>query len=372
MCFRILILVKSLELGGTEKSAVKLALNLKQIPNYQIYFATLGQSKHDFYESPTSNNLSFFVNYNFNVKKLTIKNKINAFINFIYDFYQMRKIIKLHGINLVISFGAGVGCLTYLVLLFLDIAQITSERTTPDSNVYKPSLLARLLRPWIYKHGVLCSVQTEGIQKLTKNLWNIESYLTPNFFEITQSTYSGSKVNAPCISIGRMTEAKGYELLLESWSLVEKQISNPLILVCEDKNNSLKNLIQKHNLQNVKIFSVTKNIYDLFDNSIIYISTSTFEGYPNAIAEAMLFGLPVLTTNSSDIVNCWIQNELCIELLSRDPYYISTSIVQLVRDSGLREKISQNSISKRGEFTWSTIGVQWLNLIEFALKKPKK
>jgi glycosyltransferase involved in cell wall biosynthesis len=390
---RILILANSKQPGGAEKSAIKLANALNQ--KYSITFGTLFQGRDDFYSSPNTLQVDFlkFSNLirnlrseNSNSSVVMLQNpslKFSSLIRSItpkffrifvtyavlpLDFFLMRRKIKHQNFDLIISFGAGVGCVTYLSLLFSGIPQITSERISPDLKIYRPSLLARILRPWMYKHGVVCSVQSQGFKDTVKAIWGIESYITPNHFDSPASEYKIQAPSAPCVAVGRPAHQKGYDLLIAAWSILESKIQNELWIIADDADGYLQSLIVKNSVKNVHIKPLSENLYQLYGKCSLFISTSRFEGYPNAIAEAIMFGIPVVTTASSDVVDTWVNLGLCQIINKLEPNEIAQVVETSLKNTTLLESISKKSIALRSIFTWSNAEPYWENAINVALK----
>ena len=60
----------------------------------------------------------------------------------------------------------------------------------------------------------------------------------------------------------------------------------------------LKRLINKLNLQdNILMLGHSKNVYKYLKSSDLYVFPSIFEGFPNALAEAICMGLPCIATD---------------------------------------------------------------------------
>lgn len=364
---KVLIITSSKQLGGAEKSAIKLANSLRN--NYSVTFGTLFQGNDDFYTSPSTDEINFF-KYT-NLIRNFLPKYISKFVKYMpvpIDLLLMRRKIKNHSFDLIISFGAGVGCTTYLSLIFSKIPQITSERTSPDKKVYRPSFVARLLRPWIYNHGVICSVQSEGFKEVVKSLWGVESYVTPNHFEIPNSTYSLQPSSSPCIAVGRPVPEKGYDSLISAWAILETRIENELWIVADDSNRYLESLIKSHKARKIKIKPLTNSLFEVYNNCSLFISTSKVEGYPNAIAEAIMFGIPVLTTASSDVVNDWLVLGICQKIENMEPFQIATTVEKALKDENRLRYISKNAVKSRALFTWENAKPHWDRIIFQALK----
>jgi GalNAc-alpha-(1->4)-GalNAc-alpha-(1->3)-diNAcBac-PP-undecaprenol alpha-1,4-N-acetyl-D-galactosaminyltransferase len=363
---KVLIIAGSKQAGGAEKSAIKLANSLSSY--YSVAFGTFFQGNGDFYSSPSTNEISFFKFTN--IIRNSLPKFILMFVKYTFipiDLLLMRRKIKNNDFDLVISFGAGVGCVTYLSLIFSNIPQITSERISPDKNIYRPSLVARLLRPWIYKHGVICSVQTKGFKDIVKSMWGVEGFITPNHFEIPNSFYSPQPSSSPCIAVGRPALQKGYDLLISSWAILESRIDNELWIVADDSDNYIKSLIKINGVNNVRIRPLSNNLYEVYRDCSLFISTSRFEGYPNAIAEAIIFGIPVLTTVNSDVVNDWFELGICQKIESLNSLQIASTIENALKNENQLRSISKKAIETRSSFSWENTKKSWEEIIAIAL-----
>jgi glycosyltransferase involved in cell wall biosynthesis len=329
----------------------------------------LFQGNADFYSSPKTEEINFFKITNLILNSLPkfISNLIKYAVVPI-DLVLMRQKIKDNDFDLIISYGAGVGCTTYLSMIFSKIPQITSERTSPDKNVYRPSFVARVFRPWIYKNGVVCSVQTRGFKEVVKTIWGIESFITPNHFDFPNSTYSLQPSTSPCITVGRPVAEKGYDLLISAWAILESRIENQLWIVADDSNHYLESLIKAHKAKNVIIKPLTNNLFDIYDNCSLFIATSRLEGYPNAIAEAIMFGIPVLTTVSSDVVNDWLSLGICQKIESLEPLQIANAVENALKNENQLKLISKNAIKSWSLFSWEHAKPYWDKIISVALK----
>ncbi len=358
------MLAYSRQAGGAEKSALKLHQALSQSENIKGIFGTLVRSPKDFYKTNSvSENLNLLPISNFFISRNIPLRQVWLPFVALLDLSHMRMTIKNNGIDTVVSFGAGVGCVAYLALFGSGVKQITSERIDPNPKVYRPSILARLLRPFIYRHGVICSVQTAGFADWVKENWSVSAVITPNHFLIPSTKYSENSPKGPVIAVGRPAFQKGYDLLLNAWKLVEETDSRELWIVCDDSGGFIANLIEQSRCQNVRIKPLTDDLPGLFDKSSLFISTARFEGYPNAVAEAIIYGIPVMTTISSDIVLDWSEAQLCIAISNTAPEELSTQILLLLRNKEMLRKIGNNGILSRGSFDWDSVKHSWFSLL---------
>lgn len=100
------------------------------------------------------------------------------------------------------------------------------------------------------------------------------------------------------MSVGRLTKAKGYERLLQIVKrLTEEGYLFDLWLIGSgEEEKNLKQYVEQEQLQNVLFLGKNSNPYAYMKKADLYVCSSEYEGYNLTVAEAMLCGLPVLST----------------------------------------------------------------------------
>lgn len=102
------------------------------------------------------------------------------------------------------------------------------------------------------------------------------------------------------ISVGRDMYQKGYWHLVKAFKLVnDKFPESKLVLVGRDNNNGkTQQLVKELGLESkVLLIGQHNNPFKFIKASTIYVLTSLFEGFPNAMVEAMACGCPVIATD---------------------------------------------------------------------------
>ena len=102
------------------------------------------------------------------------------------------------------------------------------------------------------------------------------------------------------IAVGRFTKEKGFERLL---NVHERLINNgyhvQLWLIGKgDLKNQLESVIQEKKMQNsVYMLGFQENPYKYMENADAYVCSSYVEGLSTTVLEALILGLPIVTTN---------------------------------------------------------------------------
>ncbi|MBQ7235586.1 MAG: glycosyltransferase [Clostridia bacterium] len=102
------------------------------------------------------------------------------------------------------------------------------------------------------------------------------------------------------INVGRIMYQKGIWHLLKAFLLVYKRYKNVrLVLVGEDlSNGKVMRFIEQAGLEDIVLLTGrTKNPYQYLKNSNCYVLSSLFEGFPNAMVEAMACGCTIIAAD---------------------------------------------------------------------------
>jgi len=100
-------------------------------------------------------------------------------------------------------------------------------------------------------------------------------------------------------SIGRLGKEKGFDRLLRAHAkLISQGLYHNLIILGDgvEKDNLIKLCEELKVTKTVKFLGFKKNPYKYIKNANLFVCSSRTEGYSLVLAEAMIIGLPVLST----------------------------------------------------------------------------
>ncbi|RMH40628.1 MAG: glycosyltransferase family 1 protein [Gammaproteobacteria bacterium] len=171
-------------------------------------------------------------------------------------------------------------------------------------------------------------------------------------------------------TVGRLTAQKGYDVLLQAFSSVQKDYPNAyLVLVgAGELQTSLHIYAQHLGIDRRTVFtgamSQIEAVYPAFD---VFVSSSLWEGLPTVILEAMAAGIPVVATavsGSSELVQHGVTGYLA---QPGDPTSLAHYIVETLRYpekaaklascalAGVRERFSIQNVAQQYEALYARV-----------------
>jgi colanic acid/amylovoran biosynthesis glycosyltransferase len=184
-------------------------------------------------------------------------------------------------------------------------------------------------------------------------------HVVPSSVDIKNKTHfqhkNHSQLNVlKIISVGRLTEKKGFDDALDAVMLLNKHFTNfSYDIVGEgEQYATLKRKIKKYGLEHkVRLLGkmTTDKALELMSQCDILLAPSKTaadgdsEGIPNVIKEAMLLGLQVVATNHSGIPELVKNRETGMLVKEKSPIEIMEAIQELMSDKNLWEERSKEA-----------------------------
>ena len=184
----------------------------------------------------------------------------------------------------------------------------------------------------------------------------------PNCVDLEDIKVKASEVNDLNIppefhiisAVGRLEREKNFPFLLNAFSALRKKEKAKLLVIGDGtERKNLERLSQELNIEEDIIFvGYQRNPYRFIRMSDIYVHTCLFEGFANAIIEAMACGVPVIAMDCPygprDIIDHG-KNGLLIPM--NDEGALVEAIVKLFHDNRLRNTVSETGAEKVMEFS---------------------
>lgn len=167
------------------------------------------------------------------------------------------------------------------------------------------------------------------------------------------------------MAAGRLTYAKGFDVLIEAFSLfAEKDNDWNLKIYGEgEERKKLENIIKNKKLDNrVFLMGNTDNIKEAFLNSSVFCLSSRWEGMPMIILEALEMGMPIIAFDIT-AMEPLIDNKINgVIVKQNDIKNYADVMCDFANNVNFRKQIGKNAKEKAESFSIDNIIVQWEQL----------
>ena len=296
---KILFIISDLESGGTQRVLVNLSNNLIE-KNYSVTILLLGNKK-SFYEINPQIQI-----VNLNQLKIS-ENFLGKILNNLNRIKKIRSIIKQYSPNCIVSFLFQTNVVSLIANIGLKIKIIVSERNNPFYQISK--IHWKILRFVTYYLSDHIVVNNHFALEYFKKIFNKKVLMINN--SITSFTRKKRKRKNIILLVSRHHPQKNIKLFINAFSLIHKKINNWKVIVIGSGIliNQHKGLTKKLKLQDkFSWIYQSKNISEYYEKSKIYCLPSIYEGFSNALLEAVKFDLNCVVSDSAISDKDYINN----------------------------------------------------------------
>ena len=277
--------------------------------------------------------------------------------------YNLRKILQKNSVTHLITYHHGIFPRSFLASLFLPIKNIVSERNSLENYKYiklskfNPGYFSLFLAD---KITVQLDSYIQEYPKFLKNKINVVPNLLRKNIE-----YIPPKIDSSTISMmGRLSAQKNFTPLLDQ-CLENIDISKDIKIKIAGEGEYRELFESKYqkliSMGILELLGNIKNTQEFLRSTSLFCFPSLWEGYPNALVEALSAGLPIVLSNRLSNLNGFVENEYNGKIVS-DRKYLS-SIISMLRNRKELQLMSKRSYLKyRVLYKKSTIQ-NWINLI---------
>lgn len=223
-------------------------------------------------------------------------------ISFFAKCKRMRKTIIESKADVSISFLLDANVYNVIACMGRKTKSVICERNNPfKPKYYKLKFWKPILS---FADGAVCQ-----LSKVAQYYSYIKGKVTvipnPITFESDISLRSFKERDNIIITVGRIEIAqKRNDIQIEAFKIFHQKHPEYKLLIYGSSTNGddkkIMALVNKYQLNDSVVFAgVTKKVQESMKAAKIYLLTSDYEGIPNSLIEAMMVGLPCVSTNCS-------------------------------------------------------------------------
>ncbi len=135
------------------------------------------------------------------------------------------------------------------------------------------------------------------------------------------------------LTAGRLTSSKNYKLLLDAIAIVLKSVSVRLVFLGDgNSREELQNYAIRLGISSNVIFEGNvENPYSYMSRCKVFVMTSTYEGLPTVLIEALACGCNIVCTESAGGINEILLNGTLGQIVSPDAEALAMAIMKSLK-----------------------------------------
>lgn len=361
---KILLLVSSMGSGGAERVASILA-NAWAVRGDDVILMPSFSGRGDcFYPLSPDIRLIYLADL--------VSSKNRTWMNQIARLRALRQFIKAERPDVIVSFLSNVNVAAITASFGLGIPVIICERTDPFSISISFNL--KLACRFTYPQATVLMVQTQSVlAKYIASGWSTKKLrvIANPIGEQMMATVRIKNITPikRIISVGRLDEGKQFNLLISIFAkLAEAHPNWNLRIIGQGPDiTKLQQQITKLQLEaRIELVGQSPMVDEELKQADIFAFTSKYEGFPNALIEAMAVGLPCVTFDCpSGPREITMDGQLALLIPLNDEHAFGLALERLMLDADLREVLGKQArASVIARFSLETIMQQWDTLFQ--------
>ena len=351
---KIAMLIGALCKGGAERVLVNLADYLVT-HGHSVTMVTTYQRENEYFLNPQVKRI---------ISDITPKETTNSrIINFKRRFAKLRKIWKTEKPDVVLSFIGKNNFMNILTTAFLPISTAVAVRGDPEAEYYSKWMRSMARKLFGFADGVILQTKASREffgQSVRKKSVILRNPINESFFK---PRFQGER-DKIIVAVGRLDDNKNQKMLIQAFDQIADDYPEYKLIIYGDGENrsKLTQLIQQLGRSDrIKLPGNSDNVADVIYKASAFVLPSDTEGLPNTLIEAMILGLPVISTDCpcggpADLIDHGV-NGLLTTVGDIDKMKENLQII--LNNLQLSEKLGENATKTAVIFEPEIVSAEW-------------
>jgi glycosyltransferase involved in cell wall biosynthesis len=363
---RICCVIASLGSGGAERVMTELC-RAWSTRGDDVVLITLDDGAADFYTVPAG------------VRRVALDvasasaNAREALTANVRRVREVRRAVREARPDIVVSFTDRTNILVLLATSQLGIPTVVAESIDPRRHSIGTAW--NRLRSLAYPFADLLVVQTRDVVAWAEEFLpsdRVHAIANPVRLVAAATTDAGLRANE-VVALGRLVPQKGFDTLLRAFAQIRTDFADWTLSIYGEGplRHELTELGSQLGLESAAALKGRTNDADsVLRNASVFVLSSRYEGFPNALLEACASGCACISTNCpsgpSDVIE-HERNGLLVPV--DDANAMANELRRLMSDAQLRTKLGRAARVSTERFEISGIIAQWDQAFSAARRK---
>lgn len=274
----------------------------------------------------------------------------------------LRETVKKINPDTVLCFGEKYNSFTILALLFTNYRVFVSDRSSPLASL---NFTHRICRKILYRQASgIISQTSKSKSVLTKTIGHKNIVVVPNPIKTFPDRLDNQRENI-ILNIGRLIRSKNQDKLMDIFSEIDNKDWKLLFLGNGKEKEYYKDYAVKLGIADrVSFIEATHELHKYLSKSKIFAFTSSSEGFPNVLGEAMFFPVASISYNCvagpDDLIRDG-ENGFLVAMDDNKSYI--QKLGMLMSDGSLRDRFETQAMKDKTSFSIECVGDQYFDAI---------
>lgn len=284
---------------------------------------------------------------------------LHSIINTVRRLVRLRRQLRRTA-GIVIAFGSEINVTVLLAGIGLGRRIVVAERSDPAIVPF--SRVARIFRTLLYRRAAALVVQHEAQAAFFSALDNVR--VIPNPVAPPSAGVLPSPVPRPyAVAMGRFSAEKNFGLLIDAFASAARRHPNWRLAIVGDgpMRPALEARARTLGLDGRIVFpGIVCDPERYLDGAELFVLPSRFEGFPNALCEAMAHGVPAVATECSGALRAILRDGVDGLLVPPgDASALADAIERLMDDPTLRKTLGNRATEVCERFSLARVANLW-------------
>lgn len=373
---RVMLLISSMVTGGAQR-VMSLLANRWAAQGWEVTLATLATSADDFYPlHPSIRRVGLGL-------EIDSTGPLNALANNRARVNALRRLIAESRPQVILSFQDRMNVLTLLAARGTGVPVVVSERVDPRVHAIGKlwNVLRRRTYPWASRVVAQTSSVAEWLQRLVARE---KIAVVPNPAEAASASASENlreriglnESTRIVLGVGRFVPQKGFDLLVDAFAQAARDRGDWHLVILGDgpERERLALLAASHHIADrVHLPGYVQEPRRYLEQIDLFVLSSRYEGFPNALLEAMAAGAAVIAcdcpSGPRDIVDSGSDGLL---VTPENAARLADAMSRLMDDAAERRRLGDRARMVTERFGFDRVARMWDEVVAAAAGEARR
>ena len=277
---------------------------------------------------------------------------------------EVRGYLEKEKPDCVVSFIGRINALVLTAALGMKIPIVVSERNDPRHDGRGKYMLAYC--DALYRTARAVVFQTKAEQECFSDVVKSKGVIIPNPVSV-EGAVRREQEGFHVVTAGRLAPQKNQAMLIDAMEIVRREIPEAKCTIYGEGElrQELERYVREKGMKDtVSLPGHALDIHERIADASVFVLTSEYEGLPNALIEAMMLGIPCITTDYPGAEEVMENGVTGLIVPRGDAGALAGKLISLARDGQLGKALGENARADAEKYRTENVTRQWQNVIE--------